>query len=513
MNKFNEIAEGFCKVTVYIIFTGILIFLYWLSIRYTCTVYGVDEIVNFEADRPLIHIALLGLLLMGGRILKNRDISISRIFKKPKSFKRVIMIAAGLCGIWILLTRFWLSSDQRLAFESAQAFVEGNYMPWMPVSFQYGRSVAGYAYTYPSQNGLILFFAMLAVVFDNMTPYVVQFLNILFLISGIICLARLYEGLNTGECKEKTTFLILLCLPFTFYITFVYGTIPGFACASAALYYEYRFLKDRRWLHFFISVAAICGAVLLKSNYLIVLAALVIYLLTGSLFQKTPVFLGAAVLMVVLYIGSGKAVNLYLEKSIGMPVSEGIPMLAWVEMGLQDGSRAPGWYNGYNVRVFEENDADSNGTQASIEEDLRETIKDFSENPKEAKEFFIKKAASIWAEPTFQSLWIQEVKGDPLGFSVVTQSLFKQQGLLNEIYVAFFNLLQSLVYMGTLLFLYLKRRSITWMQLMPAVVFIGGFLFHMVWEAKGQYSVCYFILLIPYAAAGMRAAAARVSEI
>ena len=29
-------------------------------------------------------------------------------------------------------------------------------------------------------------------------------------------------------------------------------------------------------------------------------------------------------------------------------------MTAWVEMGLQEGSRGPGWYNGYNVSVLPE---------------------------------------------------------------------------------------------------------------------------------------------------------------
>mgnify|MGYP006966568298 CR=1 FL=1 len=40
-------------------------------------------------------------------------------------------------------------------------------------------------------------------------------------------------------------------------------------------------------------------------------------------------------------------------------------------------------------------------------------------------------------------------------------------------------------------------------QLLPGIVFIGGFLFHLVWEAKGQYSVVYFMLLLPYAYLGM----------
>ena len=41
-----------------------------------------------------------------------------------------------------------------------------------------------------------------------------------------------------------------------------------------------------------------------------------------------------------------------------------------------------------------------------------------------------------------------------------------------------------------------------WGMLLPGIVFIGGFLFHLVWEAKGQYSVVYFMLLLPYAYLG-----------
>ena len=33
-------------------------------------------------------------------------------------------------------------------------------------------------------------------------------------------------------------------------------------------------------------------------------------------------------------------------------------------------------------------------------------------------------------------------------------------------------------------------------------MFIGGFLFHMLWEAKCQYTTSYFILLIPYSMRG-----------
>ena len=44
------------------------------------------------------------------------------------------------------------------------------------------------------------------------------------------------------------------------------------------------------------------------------------------------------------------------------------------------------------------------------------------------------------------------------------------------------------------------------------ILFIGGFLFHLVWEAKGQYTITYFILLIPYAVAGYLIVAEKISS-
>ena len=34
-------------------------------------------------------------------------------------------------------------------------------------------------------------------------------------------------------------------------------------------------------------------------------------------------------------------------------------------------------------------------------------------------------------------------------------------------------------------------------------IFIGGFIFHLFWEAKGQYTITYFVLLIPYCVKGL----------
>ena len=179
-------------------------------------------------------------------------------------------------------------------------------------------------------------------------------------------------------------------------------------------------------------------------------------------------------------------------------------MLTWVEMGLQEGSRAPGWFNNYNMHIYLDNQEDRELTAAAVERDLGRTIQYFMEHPDYTADFFNRKLRSIWTEPTFQSLWIQEVKGFGWLFPSFTRSLFKEGGTANEIYWQLCNAVQTLVYGGALLFAVFRFRRVKFQGLFFAVIFIGGFLFHLFWEAKGQYTVSYFTLLIPYAVLGMQ---------
>ena len=50
-------------------------------------------------------------------------------------------------------------------------------------------------------------------------------------------------------------------------------------------------------------------------------------------------------------------------------------------------------------------------------------------------------------------------------------------------------------------------------KLIFAITFIGGFLFHLVWEAKGQYTIIYAYLMIPYMLRGYQLLLRRVCNI
>ena len=64
--------------------------------------------------------------------------------------------------------------------------------------------------------------------------------------------------------------------------------MPGFCLSSAALYFVYRYIETEKLSRFFIATVTAAVSVLLKSNYLIVLVALVIYLLSEGYSGERP---------------------------------------------------------------------------------------------------------------------------------------------------------------------------------------------------------------------------------
>lgn len=505
--------EAAACIVILLIFAGILLLLLSLSMTGSAAVYGGAEQVWFYKDSPLYHLLVFSLItVLGVMALRIREAegraaeSQKKQAERRMRFVRLLLILSGLYVIWIMGTMFQPTSDQRLVIDCGKALAEGDLSPWNQVGFRYYYSdFEGYAYTYPHQNGQILFAAVLYLLAGEQAAFLWQLLNVAFLTMGILYTGRMAE--DVLEMKRGFHGLVLLMmafLPFSFYITFAYGTIPGFACSAAAVWYERRFLEEGRKRDLILASLLIAAAILFKSNYMIVLTAMVIFFAAEAVFQKKPALILGAVSLMAAYLISRSLVLGGLTLAAGHSVEGGPPMLTWVEMGLQEGSRAPGWFNNYNVHIYLDNHEDRELTAAAVERDLGRTIRYFMEHPGYGADFFNRKLRSMWTEPTFQSLWIQEVKGFGWLFPSFSRSLFKAGGTANEVYWELCNAVQTLVYAGAFLFAVFRFRRVQFQGLLFAVIFIGGFLFHLFWEAKGQYAVSYFVLLIPYAVLGIQ---------
>ena len=71
-------------------------------------------------------------------------------------------------------------------------------------------------------------------------------------------------------------------------------------------------------------------------------------------------------------------------------------------------------------------------------------------------------------------------------------------GILNKIFLKIMDIFALLTWCGCTVFYYINRKNLSITQLIFGIIFLGGFLFHLFWEAKALYTMPYFIIsLIP----------------
>ena len=224
-----------------------------------------------------------------------------------------------------------------------------------------------------------------------------------------------------------------------------------------------------------------------KSNYSITLVAMIIFVLCDIVLNKRYLSILLLFLLFVSYFASSMIPNYFVESVTGLQLGQGIPMTAYIEMGLQDSESGPGWFNGYNWNVYQNNGGDTQLASQQVASDLSNTLSNYITNPDQLIDFMYRKTTTEWCNPDFQCFWINRNVN------------FIQDDTWNQ----YLNILQSIILLGTLAYIFFTGRHMKLHRLLLPTIFIGGFIFHLFWEAKGQYTITYFVLLIPYCVKGL----------
>ena len=116
-------------------------------------------------------------------------------------------------------------------------------------------------------------------------------------------------------------------------------------------------------------------------------------------------------------------------------------------------------------------------------------------------EFYKDKILSMWAEPTMAS----EIYNTQRGVDPTNNQLFVllMEGNNFEILKLSQKIIDGMIYTGTLIYVILKRKNMSNEMLLLVLIFLGGFGFHLLWEAKSRYILPYVVILIPVAVEGM----------
>ena len=530
-NKLLRVADG-VVLWLSILLFGLLTAASMLSTAYFTPDSSYGERPEYRWD--VIPLNLLFLAAVAG---------ILYILYKKQIFKKIsmkmlaaiaVLFVIGMSVLWIQASHTYPEADQKAVSWVSYLMTQNNFL-----FFEHGK----YMQIYPNQLGLT---AILEVLYrltggENWKA----FMYLTALANGVM-VYLLYRITDRLYHDQNADCLVLLasmgCIQIILYSTFLYGMMLGLAFALGAFYTLLLFLDHGKW-RYAVNAGILMGiSILVKNNYSIFLVALVILLLydavkkSGGTIKKEqmeqtahrqPMLkteenkLGtaqkeneksgmrkagksfAAILIILgMTVILSKSLTAFYEHRSGIPIESGMPKSLWVAMGMQEGERAEGWYNGFNFDTYVNSDCDPVVSDAIAREAITESLQHFQKDPVYAARFYLRKTLSQWNEPTYEALWVNQFhSGD---FSTIVQSIY--EGKLYRVLSEYMNLFQLLVFAAVFAGLLIDRKGEKRWQLtelfLPMVI-LGGFFFHTIWEAKSQYIFPYFVCMLPGAAAGL----------
>ena len=408
--------------------------------------------------------------------------------------------AAALC--FVLAVGLLPRADSALVIEAAKRFAAGDFSPlegeyFSRVSYQLGicLPLEGLARLLP---GLDLNLLM-------------QALNCMISAALMALLCGLAGGLS-GDARTSgaAALLYMAFVPMLLFNMFVYGVLPMLLLCVLAMRCFARCARtgERR---FGVLYALLIGAAAaLKPNAMIVMLALLICAAVHALQRKDGFLLLCAALSAVLCFALPAGVIRLYELRAGVTLAPDTGMLLRLAMGMQDSMIAAGWYNGV-IEEYWPLSVTPEREKAAALEMLAARLREFAADPAGAWAFFKEKCLTQWAEPSYDILWYGAVCGKSGRFNGLAHAIFRDGSPVRALLAGYMNIFQQAAYVLALIGTcgMIREKRIEAVQLMLPVTVLGGFLYHMLFEAKSQYIYPYMLLLLPLAAAGMDLLAGR----
>ena len=445
--------------------------------------------------------------------------------EKKKKLRKILFISAISIYIiadilWTILVRAPIVGDQVHVNSMGQLFYRGydeaiinsNTYAGIPL----GEYIQAYNQQIPQAFLYSLFFRLIHI--DEFgTPRALNVIAIIIILVAIYKIGNMIsKSHKVNKVRLMVLFLTFLSLPML--STFVYGDIPSLAFALLSVYYMMKFVdylnnKDRnvninnpgaivvkekmsKYLgvkYFTLATIFSMIAYMFRMNSLIFVIATVIYLLFNlftkitSKTAKENIINGVVIVLYALVsIVPAQIVNDYYINKYDLDKSKAYPNISYILMGMSESWRGNGWYN-------EDIGEPALKNPETSKEEYADRIKDrltyFSQDMGYTFRFYTMKLASMWAENTYSAVrlnLLNESEDDYL--NVVKEPLtFYQKALL------------ILTCVCVIIVLIQNRKNLSVNVIYLLLIFMGGFAFHIIWEAKSRYIIPYIVVLIPIA--------------
>ena len=175
--------------------------------------------------------------------------------------------------------------------------------------------------------------------------------------------------------------------------------------------------------------------------------------------------------------------NYYLNK-YNLDKEKRYPSISYFLMGMTEGGRQNGWYN---EEIAEPALKNPEMAKNEYGEKIKERLKYMAGNVGYAFRFYTIKIASMWAENTFSAIRSNKEGED--------KPIEKMQAPL-EFYQ---KVLVIIIALCALIVILQNIKELSLDVIFLITIFIGGFAFHILWEAKSRYIIPYLVVLMPVA--------------
>lgn len=501
MNIIKDNVSKFVKYLIVVLFALIVLYLFYLS-GFSTSVIPVSEGIFLINDSFIVNLlfALLFFGILFGtyfiiKKLKCLNNLVCRINTDKNYYIKcrnlVLLVYFILLCVYLIAVQEEAITERLSLFKAADQWMNGDYS---------SLDSAGYTDFYPHQLGIILFLYIFSHIFGAYNYIAFQLFNAL-------CITFTYKAFSelsdlSGNSNFTGLLICVLCvlfMPVALYSTFAYGTFIGLCFSVNAFKHIYTYHLKGKSVHAVISYCELLFAVIIKSNYLIFAIAYAV--ICFLLFCKKPSFKAALPVLISLCIiffnkaFTGFIVGLITHKA----VPTGLPTMSWIAMGLEENEKLfDGWWKDDFIQLFAGTAYDSTATHYISLERAQERVRYMLAEPGYAVRFFARKNAAQWNNPDFEVFFVNNVPTS-IKNAAFFRWLLSAQGA--AALTPIFNRMHFIVLFGTVLFLF-TRDSRNEVSLFYCITVIGGFVFHTVWEGKSQYTLPYFMLLLPLSAVG-----------
>ena len=445
-------------------------------------------------------IYVLGLILVGILIYFLTNFINKILYKDDKRKKIRKWLFIAVISIYIIADILWtifvrppIVGDQVHVACMGQLFARG-YDEEILQSMTYANiSLKDYMQAYNQQIPQAFIYGL----FFKLIHYdKIEILRIINVFAIIAIITSIYKIGNVLSKKYKVNKVLLLTLMLTFISlpmlsTFIYGDLPSLALSLFCVYYMMKYTEYKKLKYALIASIFSMLGYMMRMNSLIFIIATVIYLLfnlfnkiTTKTAKENVINLLVIVAYVIISIIPSQIVNNYYIHKYDLNKSKTYPTISYFLLAMEEGPRGNGWYiEGVGEPALK----DPQGIKEEYMNKIKERLEYFSENLWYTFNFYTKKLASMWTENTYAAIRNNTSKeNDPLE-NLITSLTFYQKVLL------------IISCICSIIVLIQNRKNLTPEFIYLLLIFMGGFAFHILWEAKSRYIIPYIVVLIPIA--------------